>query len=39
VLRELTVNIGDIVNKVIWGVLVVWAAAEISKAMRAEGGT
>lgn len=31
VLRELTVNIGDIVNKVIWGVLVVYAAREISR--------
>ena len=32
VLRELTVNVGDIVNKVIWGVLVVYAAVEIGKA-------
>jgi hypothetical protein len=29
VLRELTVNIGDIVNKVIWGMLVVYTAVEI----------
>jgi hypothetical protein len=36
-LRELTVNLGDIVNKVLWGVLVVYAAREIAKAMRAEG--
>nr|ADV90266.1 sensory rhodopsin [Thermochromatium tepidum] len=34
VLRELTVNIGDIVNKVMWGVLVVYAAREIVKANR-----
>ncbi len=32
VLRELTVNIGDIVNKVMWGVLVVYAAREIARA-------
>lgn len=38
VLREFTVNIGDIVNKVMWGVLVVYAAGEISKAIQAEGG-
>ncbi|MBK5963797.1 hypothetical protein CCR95_06790 [Thiocystis minor] len=36
VLREFTVNIGDIVNKVIWGVLVVYAAREISRAMTTE---
>ena len=35
VLREFTVNIGDIVNKVMWGLLVVYAATEISKSMRA----
>ncbi|MBK1693591.1 hypothetical protein CKO09_02395 [Chromatium weissei] len=29
ILRELTVNIGDIVNKVIWGMLVVYTAVEI----------
>lgn len=34
VLREFTVNIGDIVNKVIWGVLVVHAAREISAASK-----
>lgn len=37
VLRELTVNIGDIVNKVIWGVLVVYAAVEIAKAEQTAG--
>jgi hypothetical protein len=37
VLREFTVNIGDIVNKVIWGVLVVYAAVEIAKAERSAG--
>ncbi|EXJ14739.1 bacteriorhodopsin [Imhoffiella purpurea] len=36
VLRELTVNIGDIVNKVIWGILVVYAAREIVNASRRE---
>ncbi len=29
VLREFTINIGDIVNKVIWGMLVVYAAVDI----------
>ncbi|NEV64184.1 bacteriorhodopsin [Thiorhodococcus minor] len=36
VLREFTVNVGDIVNKVLWGFLVVYAAREISKSLRAE---
>lgn len=35
-LREFTVNVGDIVNKVMWGLLVVYAAGEISKSLRAE---
>lgn len=35
VLREFTVNIGDIVNKVIWGLLVVYTAVEIAKAEKA----
>lgn len=34
-LREFTVNLGDLVNKVLWGFLVVHAATEISKSMRA----
>ncbi|MBK1723874.1 bacteriorhodopsin [Thiocystis violacea] len=34
VLREFTVNVGDIVNKVLWGFLVVYAAGEISKSLR-----
>lgn len=36
VLREFTVNIGDIVNKVMWGMLVVYAAREISKSLQAK---
>jgi hypothetical protein len=32
ILREFTVNIGDLVNKVIWGMLVVYAAVEIAQA-------
>lgn len=36
VLREFTVNIGDLVNKVIWGALVIYAAREISAAIKAE---
>lgn len=36
VLREFTVNIGDIVNKIVWGIVVVYAASDISVAMRAE---
>jgi hypothetical protein len=35
-LRELTVNIGDIVNKIMWGVLVVYAAREIARASQRE---
>ena len=35
VLRELTYNLGDIVNKVIWGLLVIYAAREITRAARA----
>ncbi len=34
VLREFTFNLGDIVNKVIWGLLVVHAAREVSRARR-----
>jgi hypothetical protein len=37
VLREFTVNIGDLVNKVMWGLLVVYASVEISKSLRADG--
>lgn len=36
VLRELTVNIGDIVNKIMWGILVVYAAREIARAAEKE---
>jgi hypothetical protein len=35
VLRELTFNLGDLVNKVIWGLLVIYAAREITRAARA----
>ncbi|MBK1716426.1 bacteriorhodopsin [Thiocystis violacea] len=34
VLREFTFNLGDLVNKVIWGLLVIHAAREISRARR-----
>jgi len=36
VLREFTFNIGDIVNKVIWGFLVVNAAREVTRATKRE---
>lgn len=31
VLREFTFNLGDIVNKIIWGLMVIYAAREISR--------
>lgn len=37
VLREFTVNIGDLVNKVMWGLLVVYAAVQISKSKAGQG--
>ncbi len=36
VLREFTFNLGDIVNKIIWGLLVVYTAREISRVRRNE---
>ena len=35
-LREFTFNLGDIVNKIIWGLLVIHAAREVSRAAREE---
>lgn len=36
VLREFTFNLGDIVNKIIWGIMVVTAARKVSDLERAE---